>query len=51
MVVICETPSGYVRVVWSVTQGALRGFAAARPWAVECNTYGVRNMLARDSVT
>jgi hypothetical protein len=26
----------------SVTQGALRGCAAARPWALECNAFGVK---------
>ncbi len=35
-------PFGVYLVVWSVTQGALAGCAAARPWALECNAFGVK---------
>jgi hypothetical protein len=36
-----------VRVVVSVAQGALCGFAAARPRALEFNAFGVKNAAAR----
>jgi hypothetical protein len=42
--VICETPSGYALGVRSATQGALCGFAAARPWAAQYNAFGVGNV-------
>jgi hypothetical protein len=32
--------------VGSITQGALRGFAATRPWAAEFNAFGVKTVTA-----
>ena len=35
-------PFGVYLVVWFVTQGAFGGCAAKRPWALECNAFGVK---------
>ena len=32
----------------SLTQGALRGYAASRPWALECNAFGVKTAILFD---
>ncbi len=38
---VCVTPIGVFATEF-MTQGALCGFAAARPWALECNAFGVK---------
>jgi hypothetical protein len=47
----CVTPSAYSRVMACVTQGALCGFAAARPWALGCNAVGVKTLPKSETET